>query len=135
MRNFKKIAKVAGFLLIIMLVNEILMLALKPYNFFRDDIHNIKTQRYDTVFVGSSHGKAGIHPQIVDEVIGQKSVNLCLGGQFPIDSYFIVKELCRKGSPKRVVYELDPGYWVTKASLGPDYATVYEELPWSGVKL
>ena len=60
MRNFKKIAKVAAFLLIIILVNEILMLALKPYNFFRDDIHNIKTQQYDTVFVGSSHGKAGI---------------------------------------------------------------------------
>lgn len=135
MRNFKRAAGVIAFLLVIFCANQALILALKPCNYFRNDMYHARTESYDDVFVGSSHGKAGIHPDVVDEVTGRKSINLCLGGQYPIDSYFIVKEICRKNMPKRVIYELDPGYWVTEASVGPDYATVYEELPWSLVKL
>lgn len=135
MHNFKRTAGIISFLLVIVCMNEVLLLALKPCNFFRNDIYHARTEQYNDIFVGTSHGKAGIHPGIVDEITGKKSMNLCLGGEYPIDSYFIIKELCRKYIPERVIYELDPGYWVTKPSLGPDYATVYEELPWSGVKL
>lgn len=135
MRNFKSIARIMAFVLVIVCANEILTLALKPHNYFRIDAHNMQENQYDNIYVGTSHGKAGINPAVLDEITGKKNVNLCLGGQFPIDSYFMVKEICRKYTPEKIIYELDPGYWVTKASLGPDYATVYEEMPLSSVKV
>lgn len=135
MRSFRRIVRIILFLLLVICINKVLLLALKPHNFFRNDVYHMRKDNYEDVFIGTSHGKAGIRPDTVDKVTGRKSINLCLGGEYPIDSYFIVKELCRKKSPDRVVYELDPGYWVTEASPGPDYASVYEELPWSPVKL
>lgn len=132
--GFKKAAVVAAFLLVIVCINEVLALAMKPCTYFRNDIHNLETKKYTDIFVGTSHGKAGIKPHVVDEITGGKSINLCLGGEEVIDSLYIVKEACRVNNPKRIIYELDPGYWVVVPSLGPEYRTVYDELPMSGVK-
>lgn len=135
MRNFKKIASLSLFIIVILVVNQILLSALKPYNSFRSDIHSMKTNQYDDIFVGASHGKAAIHPEEVDAVTGRKSLNMCLGGEFPMDSYYIIKEASKKNKPKRIIYEVDPSYWVTEAQLGPDFLLVYDEFPWSSVKL
>ena len=37
--------------------------------------------------------------------------------------------------PKKIIYELDPGYWVSTATLGPEFRTIYDELPLSSVKV
>lgn len=123
------------FLAVILCINEILMLALKPYTCFRNDMHKLETNQYDDLFVGTSHGKAGINPEIVDKITGEKSLNLCLGGEEVQDSYYIIKEACRVNKPKKIIYELDPGYWVSAATLGPEYRTVYDEFPMSEVKV
>ena len=123
------------FLAVILCINEILMLALKPYTCFRNDMHKLETNQYDDLFVGTSHGKAGINPEIVDKITGEKSLNLCLGGEEVQDSYYIIKEACRVNKPKKIIYELDPGYWVSTATLGPEYRTVYDEFPMSEVKV
>lgn len=123
------------FLAVILCINEILVLALKPYTCFRNDMHKLETNQYDDLFVGTSHGKAGINPEIVDKITGEKSLNLCLGGEEVQDSYYIIKEACRVNKPKKIIYELDPGYWVSTATLGPEYRTVYDEFPMSEVKV
>lgn len=135
MRNFKKVIVPVSFLAIFLLANQILFMALRPVNLFRNDMHNLQTKEYDNVYVGASHGKAAFHPAVLDEVTGKKNVNMCIGGQWPIDSYYIIKEMLRHQKPEKVIYELDPGYWITECSLGPDYATLYEEMPMSLVKL
>lgn len=134
MHNFKKYMYPVLFITVILCINEILMLALKPYTCFRNDMHKLETNQYDDLFVGTSHGKAGITPEIVDKITGEKSLNLCLGGEEVQDSYYIIKEACRVNKPKKIIYELDPGYWVSTATLGPEYRTVYDELPMSEVK-
>ena len=134
MHNFKKYFYPAIFIAIMLCINEIMVLALKPCTNFRNDIHKLETQRYDDLFVGTSHGKAGITPEIVDKITGEKSLNLCLGGEEVQDSYYIIKEACRVNKPKKIIYELDPGYWVSTATLGPEYRTVYDEFPMSEVK-
>lgn len=135
MRNFKKWIPPVIFLLLFLIANECLMMALRPLNLFRNDMHNLRTKQYDNVYVGTSHGKAAFHPAVLDEVTGKKNVNMCIGGQWTIDSYYILKEMLRYQKPEKVIYELDPGYWITECSLGPDYATVYEEIEPSLVKL
>ena len=134
MRNFKKNIYPVLFIAVILCINEILVLALKPYTSFRNDMHKLETNQYDDLFVGTSHGKAGINPEIVDKITGEKSLNLCLGGEEVQDSYYIIKESCRVNKPKKIIYELDPGYWVSTATLGPEYRTVYDEFSMSEVK-
>lgn len=110
MRSFKKIICLGTVVAIIVGINTILNLAFQPYNNFRNDMHNLDNHKFDTVFVGTSHGKAGINPDIIDGITGYKSINMCLGGQSIDDSYYIVKEACRVNKPKRIIYELDPSY-------------------------
>ena len=104
-------------------------------DFFRFDMHNLENgEEYTDIFVGTSHGKAAIAPEVVDQYTGGNSINMCLGGEYLSDSYFIVKEAIRVGHPKRVVYELDPGYWVAEKSKGAEYREMYDEFPKSLVK-
>lgn len=135
MRNFKKILPVVVFLVICLAANSILTYLFYPYNYARIDVHNIETNAYDTLFLGSSHGKCGINPKVIEEITGEKSVNICMGGEYMQDAYFLVKNAARTQMPKKVVYELDPGYWVTKPSQGMDYGSFYQEFSWSPVKL
>lgn len=135
MHNFKKCIYPVLFIAVIMCINQVLILALKPCTNFRNDIHKLETNQYDDLFVGTSHGKAGINPEVIDGITGEKSLNLCLGGEEVQDSYYIIKEACRVNKPKKIVYELDPGYWVSTQTLGPEYRTIYDELPLSTVKV
>lgn len=135
MHSFKRMISPVLFIVVIICINAIFTFVTKPYSFFRNDMHNLQTGEYSDIFVGTSHGKAGIKPGVVDKVTGRRSINLCLGGEYVSDSYYVVKEAARIGSPKRVIYELDPGYWVTEDSLGAEYLEIYDEFPVSMVKL
>lgn len=135
MHNFKKKITIILFLAVLIAGNSILTFLFYPYQYARIDVHNIETAAYDTVFLGSSHGKCGINPEVIDAFTGGKSINACMGGEYMQDVYFLAKEAVRRQQPKRVVYELDPGYWVTEPTQGMDYASFYHELPWSTVKL
>lgn len=135
MRNFKKVWIIIIFLVLCFGISSLFNFILVPYNYIRVDVHNLQTNKYDDLYIGTSHGKAGINPKVVDKVTGRKSTNLCLGGEYLEDSYFLVKEAARHHKPKRVIYEVDPGYWVTKPSQNTDYNLIYREFPMSTVKL
>lgn len=122
------------FVLCVILMDQGLKFLLYPYTYARVDVHYLETQQYDDIFVGTSHGKCGIDPLKVDEVTGRKSFNFCMGGQFTVDSYYIVKEACRVNPPKRVIYELDPAYWMLEIPQDTTFGQTYQELPWSLVK-
>lgn len=135
MRNSKKLIHAVFFLVICLLCNSVMTFLIYPYNYARIDVHNIKISQYDTIFLGSSHGKCGINPKVVDEVTGGKSINVCIGGEYMQDVYFLAKEASRKKPLKKIVYELDPGYWVTEPVQGTDYGSFYQEFSFSQVKL
>ena len=122
-------------MVLLILINGVLTFAFYPYNYARIDVHNIETKAYDDLFVGSSHGKCAIDPLVIDEITGRKSTNLCMGGEYIQDSYFLVKEAVRNHKPSRIIYELDPGYWKTDPVEGTDFGSFYHEFPISLVKL
>lgn len=136
MRNFKRFAVLTLLLAFVIGVNSLLSFALYPYTYSRVDIHNLISEDHDTIFVGSSHGKCGLNPEVFDSVCGTVSTNQCLGGEYPIDAYHIVRLACETGhKPKQVIYELDAGYFVTEPNEGADFAILYEEFPASFTKL
>lgn len=135
MHSSKKWFKAVLFLVLVIAAGKILEFALVPTGYARLDLHNIRENEYDDIYVGTSHGFAGISPEVVDQVTGRKSTNLCLPNEFPIDSYYLVKEASRHHKPKRVIYELDPGYWVVDVNKGKEEVFIYNEFPPSFLKL
>ncbi|MFG6382771.1 MAG: hypothetical protein K1V96_00765 [Lachnospiraceae bacterium] len=135
MRNFKKILLPIMAVLILMVVNIGMNYALIPYSYVRIMMHQVETQNYDTVFLGTSHGLNGISPNVIERETGAKTMNLCLGGEYPRDAYYMLKKVCEKSVPKTVIYELDAGYWCTEEGQRGDFNRIYYEMPFSKVKV
>lgn len=134
MRSFKRIMKIVLFLSICLAINGVFVYMLVPNSFIRIKVHNIESEKYDDIFVGSSHGFAAVNPVVVDGETGRKSINLCYGGEYLRDSYYLLKDACRTHTPERVIYELDPGYWVNPDTENPTYAMAYSNMSPSMVK-
>lgn len=135
MRNSKKILFGLVFTTIIVGFTLILNYLLVPNSIVRVQLHNLRSQKYDDIFVGTSHGLSAINPEIVDEKTGRNSINLCWPDEHLIDSYYIIKEACRVNKPSRIIYELDSSYWSTPQNKGANAVYIYNHFPNSKVKM
>lgn len=136
MRSFKRVLMplimIAVFIIVLFAADFILY----PCTFMRNDIHAICVNEYDDVFVGTSHGKMNIDPETMEKVTGRTGHNLCVGGEYPLDVLYMVKLMIERGhAPKRVVYEVSPGYFVREKEVGNNYLLFYHEFPLSFTKL
>ena len=89
MHSFKKFSKAV---LVIAVCTAILILldtALYPCTFMRNDVHTVVTQQFDDIILGTSHGKMDIDPESMEEVNGRTGHNLCVGGEYGIDAYYL----------------------------------------------
>lgn len=134
MRSFRggarRLLRAAGFLAVLLLLNMALSWLLTAYSIMDVDFFRLAQGDVEDLIVGSSHGLSGLDPDMLEAYTGRKTQNACLGGEFLIDSFYIVKEAARRQDLKRVIYELDPGYWVA----GNYYNAVYQSFPASYLK-
>lgn len=128
--------KILLFLFICAVLSWVLNQITMPPNVVWMNLHRVRESApYDYIFVGTSHGQYGISPEVVEETTGKKCFNLCMADEYPIDTYFLVKEACKTYKPERIIYELDPSYWIGDQRLGSTSIFFYKEFPWSAVKL
>lgn len=114
-----------------MLLNYIFI----PPSSVRINLHNLRNgEKYDTVFIGTSHGQYGIDPASVDAVTGGNSVSLCMADAYPDDMYYLLKLALETQTPSQVVYELDPSYWMNEQRSGSTQIFFYQEFPVSMAK-
>ena len=136
MHNFKKTISAVGIAVVLVLLIFALDFVLYPCTFIRNDIHAVSTETFDDVFVGTSHGKMNIDPETMEAVSGRKGHNLCVGGEYPEDALYMTKLMIEKGhAPKRLVYEVSPGYFVREKEEGNNYLLFYHEFPITVSKL
>ena len=136
MRSFKFIAKAAAVIAAAVIIFLLLDFALYPCTFMRSDIHSVATQTFDDVYMGTSHGKMNIDPDTIGEITGRTGHNVCVGGEYPADTYYILRMMLERGhKPQRVVYEISPGYLVRQKEEGNNYLLFYHEFPLSMSKL
>ena len=137
MHNFKKVLKTFLVLVVCVALLAALDLALYPCTFMRNDVHAVVTQQFDDIIVGTSHGKMDIDPEVMQEVTGRSGHNLCVGGEYGIDAYYLTKLIKEKQNPKRIIYEVDPGYFVSEKEEGNNYLLFYQKQRWniSGILL
>ncbi len=134
MRN-SKILILVGFLLGSLVLNSTLSYLLIPNNVMRIKMHNLETSSYEDLFLGTSHGLSAVDPAVVDEITGRQSSNLCVWSEYPRDSYYLLKNAMLFQKPTRVIYELDPTYWLNKDQDTYHSTKLYHYMSWSLVKV
>lgn len=108
---------------------------LYPCTFMRNDIHAVSEEMPDVLILGTSAGKMGIDPEVLTEGTCLSAHNVCVGGEYPVDAYYIAKLALEKGKPQQIIFELDPGYLMTEKPKGNNYLLFYHEFPLSMSKL
>ena len=83
---------VCGFIILALGINSVLNAALCPDTYTRADIFSLEEGDFQDLIVGSSHGKCGIDPEVLFEKTGRRSTDQCLGGEYPVDALYLVKE-------------------------------------------
>ncbi len=135
MRSFKWL-RFSAVIAVTVVILVLLDYMLYPCTFMRCDIHAVTTQTFDDVYMGTSHGKMDIDPSAMEEVTGRTGHNICVGGEYPQDCFYLLKLMIETGhKPKRVVYEVSPGYLVREKEEGNNYLLFYHEFPLSWTKL
>lgn len=109
--------------------------ALYPCTFMRNDIHTIVTQPRDVLVLGTSNGKMDLDPDGMLTGTGLTGHNVCVGGEYPVDAYYITQLALEKQRPQQIVFELDPGYLMTEKEPGNNETLFLHEFPLSGAKL
>lgn len=136
MHNFRKIIRTLCILTVVIAVFFGLDYILYPCTFTRNDIHAVTTQQFDDIYIGTSHGKMDIDPAVMETVSGKKGHNLCVGGEYSEDAYYLAKLIIEKGyKPSRFIYEVSPGYYTSRKEEGNNYLLFYHEFPISLSKL
>ena len=135
MRSFKWI-RLPVAILITGVILLLLDYALYPCTFIRNDIHAVTTETFDDIYMGTSHGKICIDPDAAGEISGRTGHNLCVGGEYPQDCIHLLDLIIETGhKPKRIIYEISPGYLVREKEEGNNYLLFYHEFPMSRAKL
>lgn len=73
----------------------------------------------DTLVVGTSNGRLGINPRLFNEKLGWNAYSLATGNTSISDILYLVEDIHQKrASVKRIIFELDYGYWGRSENLG-----------------
>ena len=56
-------------------------------------------------------------------------------GEYGIDAYYIARLIAEKQKPARIIYEVDPGYFVSEKEEGNNYLLFYHEFHFQKLRL
>lgn len=91
--------------IVIISVSGTLMTPISNTNVWWKQFYRLDDEELDIVFLGSSHCYCTFSPQIIDDIIGKKSVQLGSGAMDMVGIYYYIQEIFRFQSPEVVVIE------------------------------
>ena len=136
MRRYKKLLRTIIFLTVFVIVNSIFNFVLVPPGLTRVILHDLESSDdYKCIILGTSHGSYGIDADIVSQESGIKTMNLCIGGEYLQDSYYLLKQVFETNNPDTIVLDVDFQYLVNvpKNSVAANF--IYNAYPNSLDKL
>ena len=125
----KKVKKIIISLAAVAAILVFLNLALYPCTYMRNDVHAVVAEQQDVLIMGTSNGKQGIDPDCLLEGTGLSGHNLCAGGEYPADAYYLMRLALEEHTPKAVIYDVDPGYFMGQKEVGNNYLLFWHEFP------
>lgn len=95
----------------------------------RSIFHEATGGDYECVILGASHGSYGIATDVVEENIGMKTMNMCMGGEYMRDAYHALKYSMKYNNLKTVVLDIDYQYLVNYHKESILHNAVYHAYP------
>ena len=135
MRIFKRILIPILFFAVLFGINTVMNYLMVPYTFTRFKVHTIETETFDDLILGASHAGTNISPAVLSGITGRTAFNAAQGEEFPVDSYYFLKDAARDHKPGRLIYEFDPNYWITAQEISSNYAGMFAEMQFCPAKL
>ena len=127
--------KLVGGIATVLLVLFGLDYLLYPCTFMRNDIHTVTTEAPSDIFLGTSHGKINIDPDVVSEETGRSAHNLCVGGEYAVNAYYLTKLMIETGRRSVSLRSGSRIFCDGKKEVGNNYLLFYHEFPLSRAKL
>jgi len=136
LRKSKRLLVTIVFLTVFIIANSIFNFALVLPGLTRVILHELDANDdYKCVILGTSHGSYGIDADIVSQQSDKKTLNLCIGGEYLQDSYYLLKRVFETNSPETIVLDIDFQYLINvpKNSISANF--IYNAYPNSIDKL
>jgi len=136
MHKHKGILLTLVFLVVFVIINSILNFILIPSCLTRVILHElVSSSDYKCVVLGTSHGAYGIDANIVSSESGKKTMNLCIGGEYLQDSYYLLKKVFETNHPDTIVFDMDYDYLFNIPRSTISGSSIYNLYPFSLDKL
>ena len=130
MQKHKKLLITIVFLTVFVIANSILNFILVPPGLTRVILHELESNNdYKCVILGASHGSYGIDADIVSQQSGKKTMNMCIGGEYLQDSYYLLKQVFETNNPELIVLDVDFQYLVNVPKNNISANFIYNSYP------
>ena len=119
MQTFRKIA---GFVIVNICMFVMFTFMLAQPSALKILLKEAKSNDFNVIIIGESHGETGLNPFVISEVIDNEVINLSRRLMPVVNLSYILEEANVNGQYKTVILEIDPSYWNTdhKGLFGSD---------------
>lgn len=129
MKKKKGIILAVVFLAVVILANMLLNFCLVQPGLGRTILHDAEAGDYETVIIGASHGSYGLDTNVISRELEQKTMNLCMGGEYMRDAYHVLQHAVKYNDVKNVVLDIDYQYLVNYHKESILFNAVYNAFP------
>lgn len=123
------------FVALVVFLNNLLNFMLVQPGLTRIMFYELKTQNPECIVLGASHGSYGIASDGLDNGLNCSSMNMCIGGEYMVDAYYILKYAVKSGNPKTVILDIDYQYLINRHDESILFHQVYNGYPDSLLKV
>lgn len=91
MKKRKGLIAAVVFIILVTAINQFLNYALVQPGLGRTMFYECKNNDYECLILGASHGSYGFDSSKMSEELGMSTMNMCIGGEYMYDAYYILK--------------------------------------------
>ena len=129
MKKKKPLCLAVIFLGIVLIINKLLDFMLIQPGLARTVFYESSKGGYDIITLGASHGTYGIATQELGERLEGNTMNMCMGGEYFYDSYYVLRYALRNNTPKTVILDIDYQYLVNQHDESILFNQIYNAYP------
>ena len=135
MKKRKGLIAAVVFIILVTAINQFLNYALVQPGLGRIMFYECKNNDYECLILGASHGSYGFDSSKMSEELGMSTMNMCIGGEYMYDAYYILKYALKYKKLKTVILDLDYQYFVNQHDESILFNNVYNAYPACNEKL
>ncbi|MDO5401835.1 MAG: hypothetical protein Q4F11_00200 [Eubacteriales bacterium] len=129
MKKKRWILPVVGFTALVIVINSLLNYMLVQPGLSRFIFHESEAGDFDCIIVGASHGSYGYSPEAFEDETGMKTMNMCMGGEYYNDAYYVLKYALKYNKPSMVILDVDYQYLVNQHDESILFNYIYNAYP------